>query len=243
MPFVLRLLGLVGVVWSAISLPVFCAELPTKGVVARILIDDSFRLNVLNELLAAMSGERRQLVQRSDHMRAEGLIRLRIAEGPVAWKRSEEVDQDTASAIQSIRWSLAMNPADSFMWMTLYTLESAYKGSGERAVAYLDQSYVVGPFEGWIILRRNKTALAAFSSLDSVAQQKVSSEFAAIVEAGFTDVALHNLTSVGWSHKNRLLAGLQRSDIASRQLLAKRLADQGFEVDVPGVAKEAKIGR
>ncbi|WP_441234180.1 hypothetical protein [Bradyrhizobium sp. 930_D9_N1_4] len=133
----------------------------------------------------------------------------------------------------AIRKSLGCSPYDPFFWFVRYWVEVSSSGISEKALRYLEMSYETGPNEGWIALRRNRFALAAFPSLGSELQKKVLSEFSELVAAGFVDLAAANLAGPGWPVREQLLAGLGDVGRYNREQFAKLLEDQGIRVDIP----------
>lgn len=156
---------------------------------------------------------------------------------------AEEADHEAAMADTKIKSSLEFNPADSFLWLMLYSMETAHHGFDEKTLGYLSQSYTTGPIEGWIALRRNKLALATFADLIGTTQQRVVSEFTGMVDSEFTDAAALNLMGVGWMQSERLLASIAVVNIVPRESFARRLAREGLMVRVPGVELEERTWR
>ncbi len=136
------------------------------------------------------------------------------------------------------RWGLT--PADSFLWLMLFALENDRNGFAPSNLDFLRESYATGPLEGWISLRRNRLALAVFPSLDAGTQNSVVAEFAAMVDSGFIDDAKFNLTGIGWTHRDRLLASLARVDAQQKYYLLKRLLSDGMQVSIPGVEADVR---
>lgn len=239
----LLLLGLVGAIWSAVTLPALWSAAPAKDVAARILADDRFRSGMLDDALASTLASPEPIVQRSDLPRAEALVRLRIAEEPVERKGPDRADRDAALADQGLRFALALNPADSFLWLMLYSVEVTHKGFEDATIAFLDESYASGPLEGWIALRRNRLALAAFAGISDSMQVRVVVEFGGLVDSDFIEDAALNLMGVGWDKRDRLLASLTNVDLIPRKALAKRLSREGLKVVVPGVEVDERLWR
>ncbi|MGY4344977.1 hypothetical protein ACVWXM_001441 [Bradyrhizobium sp. GM7.3] len=182
-------------------------------------------------------------MRRSDMTRADALIRLRVAEESVARKSSEEADRDVAAAGYALESSLLLNPADSFLWLMSYSQEIKRRGFDERTVGFLKQSYATGPLEGWIALRRNRVALAAFTGLAEAMQAQVVAEFAAMVDSEFVEDAALNMMGVGWPQRDRLLACLVDVDLIPREAFAKKLSREGLKVSVPGVELDDRLWR
>ncbi|WP_439405852.1 hypothetical protein ACNJX9_31425 [Bradyrhizobium sp. DASA03076] len=234
--------GLAGVIWSAVTLPAFRSAAPAKDVTARILVDDRFKSRTLSDLLTSMKASSEPVVQRSDLPRAEALVRLLIAEEPIERKGPDQVDRDVAAADERLKFALALNPADSFLWLMLYSV-AARNGLDYASIRFLHQSYGSARLEGWIALRRNRLALAIFPMLSEAMRQNVVSEFAALVDSNFIDVAAANLAGVGWPQREVLLRGLTQVDVISREALAKRLARDGLMANVPGVDVDERLWR
>jgi hypothetical protein len=185
----------------------------------------------------------RPSIVQSEFVRAKALIALRTAEEAVQRKSPEESDHEVEWSENGIRDALSLIPGDAFLWLMLYSVTMARNGFDPGNIGYLDQSYASGPTEGWIALRRNRLALAIFPMLRELLQQKVVTEFAALINSGFIEDAAINMTSVGWVHRDRLLAGLGNVDVPSRKVFAKRLAQDGVKVTVPGIATDERWQR
>jgi hypothetical protein len=237
------LAGVAGVLWPSTALPSFWQAVSARAVSARILADERFRPGVLDQVLSRIEAEPQVARPQPDQVRAEALIRLRAAEEASQRKSPQEADRELGTAEDRLRSSLVLNPADSFLWLMLYRVENDRSGFDASNVRYLDQSYATGPREGWIALRRNRLALAIFPLLDEALQRKVVSEFASMVDSELTEEAALNLTGVGWSHRAKLLASLERVDIIPREAFAKRLARDGVKATVPGVDIPERIWR
>ncbi|MCK1353547.1 hypothetical protein IVB56_21255 [Bradyrhizobium sp. CW7] len=209
----------------------------------RILVDDRFKTSVLEEVLAPIQASPAPTVVRSNLIRLDALIRLRIAQEATGSKKPEEADAAAAVAEDRLNSYLALNPADSFLWLMLYSIENMRNGFDARMVGFLDQSYKSGPLEGWIALRRNRLALAAYPALNETIRDTVISEFAGLVASDFTEGAALNLVGIGWGQRDRLLTSLQRVDIVAREALAKRLLREGVTVNVPGVQIDERLWR
>lgn len=233
-------LGVAALWWSIALFPIFRAAVPSREITQRILLDDRFKPGTLNAVLTQIMGEPERLVPRAEMARAEALVSLRVAEEVVQLQFGSEVDGEQGRAEDKVRESLALNPADSFLWLTLYSVTAARAGIKVGNLRYVDASYSAGPREGWVGLRRNRVALSIFSMLSPSAQHMVVSEFAELVDAGFVEVAAASLMGVGWPHRERLLAALQDVDPASKKRLRRRLLRDGVKVTIPNVEQEER---
>lgn len=235
-------IGILGLIWFCLSAPGGEAGASAKFIAGRILAGDRFKPGALADVLASLHASDVSVVLRSNFVRADALIQLSVAEG-ARLNSLEHADRMTASADQRIKSSLALSPIDSFLWLSLYSTAIARDGFAPAVLGFLDQSYTTGPLEGWIALRRNPIALAAFSALSEGAQAKVVTEFAKMVDHDFTNAAAHNLTGAGWTHRDRLLDGLTNVDPVAREAFAKFLASEGVKIDIPGVKADERWWR
>lgn len=227
--------ALAGIFWSIAVLPAFLEAAPTQDVAAHIVADDRFKSGVLQDAVAAMEVQSGITLLQPKLLRARALARLRLAEQAMADSNIEKADSMAVKAQGDLKAALASTPSDPFLWLMLYSITSEYDGLGPEALLYLDRSYVVGPTEGWIALRRNRLALKVFPFLREITQSAVTLEFAEMVDSGFIEDAADNLTSVGWPQRERLVASLATVDIKPKQALATRLSAAAFRLTIPGV--------
>lgn len=227
--------GLAGVLWSIALLPGFWRSVAAGDAVARVIADDRFKPGTLTNVLRGIEVETTAVFPRSGLLRADALVRLRLAEEAMARKSSEEADREVAVAENTVKLALAVSPGDSFLWLMLYSVETNRNGLALENIRYLDRSYVVGPREGWISLRRNRLALAIFPMLNSATRSAVISEFAEMVDADFIEDTAQNLMGIGWQYREQLLKALDSADVVSRQGLYKRLSAVGIKLSIPGI--------
>jgi hypothetical protein len=103
----------------------------------------------------------------------------------------------------------------------------------------LRMSYMFGPNEGWIAVRRNPLALAEFPSLPKPIAEQVLSEFAMMVRSGLYQDAANIIASVGRDLRELLLGGLDQVDETHRNDFAKVLEYKKLdEVPIPGVRRQ-----
>lgn len=234
----LLVLGAASVGWTATTMPIFRATAPTREIVARIMADQRFRPGALADVLDQMRHEPTRAVVQSAFVRAEALIGFSVADAIRARGSPDAADDEIMVAEGTIRKSLAACPRDSVLWMMLYFSSLLRAGLTPQSLNYLNESYVTGPNEGWISLRRNRLALSIFTSLNELQKELVTAEFARLVDADFLDEAGSNLTSVGFNYRDELLSALISVDIASRQGLSKWLSNNGYKMKIPGVNVE-----
>lgn len=239
----LLLLGVACVTWSGVLLPHLPLAAMARDVTARILADDRLKLATLNETLKILKVHARPVFERSDVTRAVSLVWLRLEAEPSASKSSAEADHQLSVTQDRLVGALSLNPNDSWLWLMVYSVRMSRIGFDVGAVRYLTQSYDTAPLEGWIALRRNRLALAAFPSLGEVMRVKVVSEFAAMVDSDFTEATVSNLVGIGWEQRYKLVSRLADVNIISREKFARLLAREGVMLSVPGVQLDERLWR
>jgi len=227
----LALVGIASVAWSCYALPSFWGTKRAREVSRAIENGDRLKPSALSHALSRMSIK--SSFPEPDFLHARAVVRLALAEAVIA--PGGEVDQNLALAEADLRSALSSTPADGFLWLLLYSAQMNRSGFDTELLKYLDQSYLTAPLEGWIALRRNRIALAAYPMLSASTREKVLMEFAALVDSGFIGEAVNILTGPGWAVREELLSALRQVDSIPREALAKSLAETGLDFSVPGV--------
>lgn len=240
---VLLLLSLVALWWSTTVLPTARFTASALNLTERIMADERFKRGPLSEILAQIESAARGVVAQASVSRAQALIRIELAEKAMQQKGADEVDRETIAAEGNVKSSLALNPADSFLWMLLYSIATTRNGFDPIHIKYIEQSYQSGPREGWVALRRNPLALAAFPLLDVSLRRMAVTEFAQIVDADLTNEAALILEGTGWTHRDALLAALSQADFVSRLNLYKRLSQDGLKLQITGIPYDERPWR
>lgn len=240
---VLLLAGFACATWSALAFPEFWLAAPAKDITSRILVGDRFGAGTLTSTSRSGWANARPLVERYDLARAASLVSFRIEEELMGGKSFEEANQGWNFAYHKLTTALLLNPNDSFLWFLRYSAEISRNGFDVSTLRYLTQSYMSGPLEGWISLRRNRLALATFPNLSEPMKARTISEFAGMVESDFTEEAASNLTGVGWGQKDELLSSLSGVDVIPREKFAKLLGREGIMIPVPGIQIDERLWR
>ncbi|MCK1675306.1 hypothetical protein IVA89_26605 [Bradyrhizobium sp. 150] len=228
-------LGLFSVLWSLTAVPSFWRTAPARDIIARIIADDRFRPGVLDQMLVRIEAEPVLAIPRPELSLASVLVRLRIAEEGMQRRTLAEADREVEAAEHQLMASLKVTPSDSFLWLMLYSVKTTRNGFDPEIVRYLERSYLAGPHEGWIAVRRNRLALSIFPTLRDGTRQLAVSEFAELVDGDFIQEAAANLIGVGWAQNERLLSALGGIDLSSKTNLWKRLRAEGINVKIPGL--------
>jgi hypothetical protein len=232
-------LGLLACAWGAATFSTFRSQIPIERTAEAIVDGDTFKPGSLDPLLAALDQIELSGYCRPDVMHSAAIIRLRLAEDALANAQGHLIDARLAASESAVRGSLACSPSDAFLWMVLARVDQTRRGYQPEQLTYLRLSYQLGPYEGWIAVRRNRQALAMFERLPPDLVEDVVREFAGMVSSEFYADVISILTGPGWAIHDRLLAGLKEVGVRQREELARELYSAGYDVAVPGIAPKA----
>ncbi|MDF0516816.1 hypothetical protein P0R31_06185 [Bradyrhizobium yuanmingense] len=240
----LLVFGLVGLLWTAITSPAFVSASPARDIIGRVMAAEHFKQGALGESLAYLEETSRSLISEPSISRAKALIRLELAQRAMGRPDGmDDGDRQIADTELDLKTSLATNPNDAFLWMLLYSVALTRNGFDPANIKYLAASYRIGPCEGWLALRRNRITLGLFPFLDGSLRRVAISEFAQIVDAGFSSEAALILKGVGWAHREELLPALVQANLVSRENLYRRLAADGLKLRIPDVPYDERPWR
>jgi hypothetical protein len=160
---------------------------------------------------------------------------LRLLEQAIADGDQNNLDGLMSETDGMILKSLANAPTDPFLWTILFWLENTQNGFKRARLNYLQMSYLLGPNEGWIAVKRNRLAVAIFPSFPPDIAENAVSEFSRLIGSGFFVEAADILGGPGWPIRETLLSGLKDVDELNRQTFAKIVYSLGYDVMVPGI--------
>lgn len=224
-------------VWAFSVIPVFWRQSPIENIAKRIISEDSFKVELLTSIKPADSGLKKLQDRSASVLSAAAVINLRLLEQAIARSDLKELDGLMIETCRLVRQSLANAPADPFLWTVLFWLENTRNGFDSARLGYLKMSYLFGPNEGWVGVKRNRFALAIYPSLTPDLAENAMSEFSHLVGSNYFDVAADILEGPGWPIRDILLSGLKDVDEISRQTFAKVVYRRGFDLAVPGVER------
>jgi hypothetical protein len=104
--------------------------------------------------------------------------------------------------------------------------------------AYLRMSYLVGPHEGWVAVKRDYIALAIFPELPQAVAEMSVTEFKDLVASAYYDAAVKILVGPGWPIRDTLLRRLEDAPVEARRQFARSADQLGYDdIVVPGVER------
>jgi hypothetical protein len=123
-------------------------------------------------------------------------------------------------------------PLASSVWM-----KNALHGFKPEHLEYLPMSYLMGPNEGWIALKRNVLALAVFERLQLDVAEMAIRELANMLSSGLVREAVRIFTEPAWRIRDLLLPHLKNVAASRREdfcTTSKCLASSG-PIHVPSI--------
>lgn len=232
------LLGLGAMAWAGFTLPLFWREASPRLIAAKVLQGEDFKLT---SLLAQVRVA--ETVAQYRFCNPEGLhslfaLRLAILNQAITAANQVLIDSSYAPVYETARDLLACEPADSFVWLTLFWLDSGKYGLNERNADYLRLSYTLGRNEGWIALWRVRLAFVLFGRLPDDLANNAIEDFVKLLNTGqfywnMADIFEHALSTVQY----RIVERLKSTSMVARRQFARELHERGIDVNIPGLER------
>jgi hypothetical protein len=235
---VLIFIGVFAVLWGIITFRTFWRDTSLDLTADQILNGERFKSEILQNLLASADSAERTW-PRPEALRSAAVIRLRLAEQTSQTEGSKSLGPlfEKFDVAGSVERSLSAAPADPFLWLALFRLQSMKGDLNKEDFAYLRMSYLVGPHEGWVAVKRNYIALGIFPELPQDLSEMAVTEFKNLVVSAYYDSAVKILAGPGWPIRDRLLHSLEDAPDKARRDFARSADRLGCEITVPGVER------
>jgi hypothetical protein len=231
--FVLRVglaaLGCAAIVWGSFFFVISWPQATVERAAARIIDAETYRLSDLKHLRSmAMemqdTGPCRPLIARS-----AAIIQLRLAEIETAQPQPGEPEKELEQARAQIARSLACSPADPFLLMSLFWLNTLQFGFNSADLDLLRLSYRLGPNEGWVGLRRFSLALAVIKQLPPELVRAMVDDFVNLVGAAIYPQMVDRFIPADLATRKMLLSALDRLSDFHRRNFAAYMKSSGIE--------------
>jgi hypothetical protein len=233
---ILAIIGVLAMAWAVAVTPVILSENAIVDVARAITDGEVFKAEVLTAVLARTEANGDAML-RSSVLGKAAMIRLRQADDAIRGGNPELVKQKIASLTRTVQETLRNAPNDPLLWLVWFWLDTMRNGVQSNNLPFLQMSYDLGPYEGWIAIKRNRVALAAFAALTSDLAERAISEFAGLVRWGLIPEAADIAAGTAPPLRRVLFARLK--DLSYEQRRGFASAIYGRELDdvpVPGIA-------
>jgi hypothetical protein len=232
---ILAIAGAMAMAWAIAVFPVFWSENVIVDVARAIVAGEAFKRDVLAAVDApteTSSGS----VLRSAVLSKAAMIRLRRADDAIRMG-DPLVQSKLESLTRIVQETLQNAPDDPILWLVWFWLDSSRNGVQPDNLRFLRMSYELAPYEGWIAVKRNPVALAAFPTLPNDLAERAISEFVRLVRWGLVSEASAIAAGPGRPLRNILFLRLKDLDYEHRRVFAAAVYGQELDdVPVPGIA-------
>jgi hypothetical protein len=240
----LWLLGSGAIAWAAFVLPLFWQQATLSRVASELLQGHSFKIQwVLREAQEAEAAQQSSFCDPTI-LHDAVVLHLAILDDAMSASNKTLVNSAYSPLYDSTRRALSCAPADPFAWLTLFWLDFSKYGFERDNATYLRLSYALGPNEGWIALRRSRLAIALFPRLPADLADDAIDEFIRLVDTGtlYSETA-GIFASATPAVQSRLLERIKSAKAVPRQIFARTLYDEGFDVKILGIDGPAQPWR
>jgi hypothetical protein len=234
--FILVTAGAAAMAWPVIAFPVFWRENVIVDVARAVFAGEAFKPEVLAAVEARTETDSGSML-RSSVLGKAAVIRLRQAEDAIRTGSPELVDQRLESLAQILRETFRNAPDDPFLWLTQFWLDTTRNGLRPDNLRFLKMSYDLGPYEGWIAVKRDRIALTAFPALPNDLAERAISEFVGLVRWGLVVEAADIAAGPALPLRNVLFPRLKDLDYEQRRAFAGVIYGRELDdVPIPGIA-------
>ncbi|SED91387.1 hypothetical protein [Bradyrhizobium erythrophlei] len=220
--------------WSAITLPTSWRQLPLEQFANRIVRGETFPSDQLQEKLRLYRETGQLIPCGATAAHDTSIVDLAIVRGRL--DASSAIDADLERSQRSLLKALSCLPSDSYLWFSLFQVESLRTGLRREYIRYLDMSYQVGPNEGWLAIPRNRAAFAIFPALPEALQSRVLDEFCLLVRTELYAEAIQIFLGAAQPYQDLIVRRLETIPLKNRQLFAVQLARKGIDPHIPGTS-------
>ena len=230
----LSILGAFAIWWGSTGFSIFWQQSSLERLAYRILDGQSFKEPILAQQLPIIENIEKAAWCQPAALRSAAIIRLRMFEAGRPVGNDKHAD-DLRSLGNAIRRSLSCLPADPFLWLVLYGVESTQNATRPENLNYLRMSYQLGPNEGWIIVRRNPVAFVNFAALPADIAADAINEFLALVKSDMYQEAMEIFSGPAWQARDTILPHLATLPRRNREVFARVASDRGLGLAIPGI--------
>ena len=218
--------------WGIVGFSIFWQQFSTERIASRVIAGEPFKSATLARQLPNIESIEKVAYCRPSALRSAAIIRLRMVEVAASTNDNKYSGEDLKSLDDVIRNSLACSPADPFLWLVLYWIETK---QNQFKPEYMRMSYDLGPNEGWVGLKRDPVAFADYEKLPSDLATEAINEFLALINNESYQSAVDILSGPAWRLRDTLLPRLESLPLLKRKRFARVANDKSLSLTIPGV--------
>lgn len=225
--------GCIAIWWGISVFHIFFQESSIQRIADRIVAGDPFKADIIYKQLPIIRAADISTYCRPPILHAAAIMRLRMVEDTAFASDTTPYYERLKSLGNVVRSSLSCSPADPFLWIVLFWVEQGRSGVRVENLKYLRMSYLVGPNEGWIGLKRNRLAFAEYNYLSNDLADSAVNEFVGLVKSGFYEQTAEIFVNLSWQVRAQISSRLKEIDARHRRAF-QYFVDKKHD-DVPGV--------
>jgi hypothetical protein len=224
------------IAWGSVTIPIFSRQATIENIAHRIIRGEPYKIDVLTRQMPVVEAVESSTDCRPIALWSAAIIRLRLVERARREATGKSVDtQEMKMLDSSLRRSLSCSPAEPFLWLVLYWVESDQNGFKPEYLNYLKMSYDLGPNEGWIAIKRNPVTFAEYKRLPRELAADAVNEFVALVNSEFYEQAVEVFSGLDGPVREAILPHLKTLPLRIRKAFVRAAYDRGIDVKLPGV--------
>jgi hypothetical protein len=205
-----------------------------------ILSGEQYNAGQLSALRDQLNARPTGEPSRSSDLLGIAILRLHLFEAGLAASPTGTDLTNVDRTELAVNAALGSDPTNSFLWLSKYWLNTIRSGNVARSADLLRRSYEFAPNEGWIAIKRNPLALAAFESLPNQLERQAIDEFVGLVRSGLDREAAVGVSIAHARARSQLSTRLFELDEGVRRRFAGVLQAQGIEATVvPGIQERS----
>lgn len=225
------------VFWAGAVFPIFWSDANLNRVGTRIAAGEPMKQVALLELRPQLEELAQRRWPTPESLYNAASIELKLAEAELETGAKISGNIQFARAQASIESALRTTPSDAFLWASLFWLVKTRDGLQKDALSYLRMSYLTGPNEGWVAVRRSRMLAPILTILPKDLAELAVAEYGKLVTSGYIAATVDILTGSGWPNRELLLSSLANTPIDLRWQFSDAIYDKGFDVAIPGIVQ------
>jgi hypothetical protein len=231
----MSILGLIAIAWAATAIREYAMDASLAATATAILSGDKFSATQLSSIKSRLQALQTDPSEPAA-LRGTAIMRMSLLEEQLKSQNRMVSVSDYDRLQSNLIEALAKAPTDSFLWLAAFWLKGLRVEPTANDPNLLRMSFLLGPNEGWIAIKRANVAFGVFGSLPPDLAHDALMDFVGLVRSDSRLEAADILQGAGWAIRDQLLNGLLMVDLGDRTAFAKVLAARNIDdVTVPGV--------
>ena len=209
--------------------PGFVRGTTIETVASRVIMMEAYRLELMKSVLAFNEIVVPPGLCRPSNARAAAIVQIKVVEETMVSEGGEAIDREQQVLSDRLASAFACAPSDPYLMLAMFWQRNQTIGFDATSLAFLNWSYKLGPNEGWVAFRRNRFAVVLLPDLPPDMAEKITVEFARLVESWLTFEAIDIYRAADAETRKKLFARLSGIDDAPRRTFMAYLRNADLE--------------